>query len=240
MSSPIGSARRARASRLRIAAVFIAALGLSTACKKNDGATAAGGYVQGGIGGPAAGAGAMPAPAAGGAPGQPMAAGGAAQAPAPAAGGAPAAGPAPLPTQSGPIAQRLDATATAAVQPILAGLVKDNVQAGAKPIGDVLVGNFQTGQTLDMPIQLQPNKCYTVVATGLPPVTEVNVQLQLTTVIPGMAPVLAVDPDRGATAVLGKKAACYKWMFGVIPAPGKVIVQVTGGSGLVAAQAYEK
>ena len=70
--------------------------------------------------------------------------------------------------------------------------------------------------------------------------TEVNVQLQLTTVIPGMAPVLAVDQDQGATAVLGKKTACYKWMFGVIPAPGKVIVQVTGGSGLVAAQAYEK
>jgi hypothetical protein len=145
-----------------------------------------------------------------------------------------------LPTQAGPIAQRLDATAAAAVQPIITGLVKDNVQAGAKPVGDLLVGNFTQGQTLDMPIQLQPNKCYTVVATGLPGVTEVNVQLQLTTVIPGMAPVLAVDQDQGATAVLGKKTACYKWMFGVIPAPGKVIVQVTGGGGLVAAQAYEK
>jgi hypothetical protein len=29
-------------------------------------------------------------------------------------------------------------------------------------------------------------------------------------------------------------------MFGVIPAPGKVVVQVMGGSGVVAAQAYEK
>jgi hypothetical protein len=236
MSSPIGSARRAHVSRLGTAVVAVVAFGLSTACKKNDGETAAGGYVQGGVGGPA-GAGAMPGPAAGGAPAQPMGSGG--MAPAAAAGGASAAG-ASLPTQSGPIAQRLDATATAAVQPILAGLLKDNVQAGAKPVGDVLVGSFQTGQTLDMPIQLQPNKCYTVVATGLPPVTEVNVQLQLTTVIPGMAPVLAVDQDQGATAVLGKKATCYKWMFGVIPAPGKVIVQVTGGSGLVAAQAYEK
>jgi len=237
MSSPHCSARHTRLSRLGLAAVTVAAVTLSTACKKNDGEAAGGGYVQGGIGGPAAGAAAMPGPAAGGAAAAPMGAGGVA----PAAGGAPAAsGPAPLPTQSGPIAQRLDATAAAAVQPILAGLVKDNVQAGAKPVGEALVGNFQTGQTLDVPIQLQPNKCYTVIATGLPPVTEVNVQLQLTTVIPGMAPVLAVDQDQGATAVLGKKTACYKWMFGVIPAPGKVIVQVAGGSGLVAAQAYEK
>jgi hypothetical protein len=157
----------------------------------------------------------------------------------PAAAGA-TSGPAPITTQAGPVAVRLDAAAAAAVQPILAGMVKDNVQAGAKPIGEILVGNFTQGQTLDMPIQLQPNKCYTVVATGLPPVSEVNVQLQLTTVIPGMAPVLAVDQDQGPVAVVGKKTACYKWMFGVIPAPGKVIVHVTGGSGLVAAQAYEK
>jgi hypothetical protein len=234
MSSPIPHARRTLA-HFELAAIALAAVALSTACKKNDGETPNGGYVQGGIGSPG-GMGGMGV-AAGGAP---VGAGGApAVATAPAAGGA-AAGPAALPTQAGPIAQRLDATAAAAVQPIITGLVKDNVQAGAKPVGDLLVGNFTQGQTLDLPIQLQPNKCYTVVATGLPGVTEVNVQLQLTTVIPGMAPVLAVDQDQGATAVLGKKTACYKWMFGVIPAPGKVIVQVTGGSGLVVAQAYEK
>jgi len=98
----------------------------------------------------------------------------------------------------------------------------------------------RTGQTLDTQILLQPNKCYTVVATALPPVTEVNVQLVLQTPMPGMTPVLAVDQDSGPTAVLGKKATCYKWMFGTIPASAKVVVQVTGGSGLVAAQTYEK
>ena len=70
--------------------------------------------------------------------------------------------------------------------------------------------------------------------------TEVALELHLTTVVPGMAPVLAVDQDTGPNAVLGRKATCYKWMFGVIPAPAKVIVRVTGGSGLVAAQTYEK
>jgi len=213
------------------AVVFLAlaSVAAGTACKKNDGQTAAGGYVQGQVGAAGNGAAAMPGVAAGGAP----AAGGAA----PYATGAGAPG---APAPGGPVAQRLDAAAAAAVQPILSGLVKDNVQAGAKPVGEALVGNFSQGQTLDVPIQLQPNKCYTVIATGLPPVTEVNVQLQLTTVIPGMSPVLAVDQDTGATAVLGKKSACYRWSFGVIPASGKVVVQVMGGSGLVAAQAYEK
>ena len=141
---------------------------------------------------------------------------------------------------TGPTAQRLDASATAAVAPILTALQKDNVQAGAKPVGDTVVGNFGQGQSLEFPVQLQPKKCYTVVAAGLPPITEVNVQLQLTTVLPGMSPVLAVDSDRGVTAVIGKKASCYKWELGVIPAPGKVVVQVPSGSGLVVAQVYEK
>jgi hypothetical protein len=223
-----------RLRTLRVAGLATVLAASGTACKKNDGETAAGGYVQGQVGAPTAGAGAMNPAGIGGASAVPTATGGAA--PVATTPGAPA----PLPTQAGPVAQRLDAAAAAAIQPIIAGLVKDNVQAGAKPVGELLVGNFTQGQTLDMPIQLQPNKCYTVVATGLPPITEVNVQLQLTTVIPGMAPVLAVDQDNGATAVLGKKTACYRWMFGVIPAPGKVVVQVMGGSGVVAAQAYEK
>jgi hypothetical protein len=231
MSSHTLLARRAQ--RLNLVAVALGALALGTACKKNDGETPPGGYVQGQVGTSAGGMGGLS-----GQGGAPAAAGFGGAAPV-AAGGA-TAGPATLPTQAGPIAQRLDATAAAAVQPILSGLVKDNVPAGAKPVGDVLVGNFTQGQTLDIPIQLVPNKCYTVVAMGLPPVTEVNVQLQLTTIIPGMAPVLAVDQDQGVSAVLGKKTACYKWMMGVIPAPGKVVVTVAGGSGLAAAQAFEK
>ena len=126
------------------------------------------------------------------------------------------------------------------VQPILNELAKKETVAGAKAVGTAMVGQFQTNTLLENQVQLQPNKCYTVVATALPPVTEVNVQLVLLTPLPGMTPVLAVDQDSGPTAVLGKKATCYKWMFGTIPASAKVVVQVTGGSGLVAAQTYEK
>src|SRR4051812_2712567 len=142
----------------------LASVAAGTACKKNDGQTAAGGYVQGQVGAAGNGAAAMPGVAAGGAP---AGIGGAAPY---AAAGAPATA---APPAGGPVAQRLDAAAAAAVQPILSGLVKENVQAGAKPVGEALVGNFSQGQTLDVPIQLQPNKCYTVIATGLPPVTEV-------------------------------------------------------------------
>jgi hypothetical protein len=63
------------------------------------------------------------------------------------------------------------------VQPILNELAKKETVAGAKPVGTALVGNFGTNTTLETQVQLQPNKCYSVVATSLPPVSEVNVQL---------------------------------------------------------------
>ncbi|HEX6276879.1 MAG TPA: hypothetical protein VFZ53_27755 [Polyangiaceae bacterium] len=194
-------------------------------CKKDDQAGMSGGYQLGqpmaGAGGAGAQAGAGAAVAGSG--GAPVAAGGSVAAP-----------------PTGPVAQKLDASAAAAIRPILDQSAKEHTQPGAKPVGETLVGNFGTGQTLETQVLLQPNKCYTVVATGLPQVTEVNVQLVLQTPLPGMTPVLAVDQDSGPTAVLGKKATCYKWMFGTIPASAKVVVQVTGGSGLVAAQTYEK
>jgi hypothetical protein len=229
------SLRSSRSNRLALVMATVAVVG---ACKKNDGEAAPGGYVQGQVGaGAAAGAGPTALSGQGGAPATALA--GAGGAPAAATTGVPGTPGVPAPP-TGPTAQRLDATAAAAVQPILTALQKDNVQAGAKPVGEAVVGNFGQNQSLEFPVQLQPNKCYTVVAAGLPPITEVNVQLQLTTVLPGMAPVLAVDSDRGVTAVIGKKASCYKWTVGVIPAPGKVVVQVPGAGGLVAVQVYEK
>jgi hypothetical protein len=208
-----------------VSLVCVAAFG--TACKKNDGETAPGGYVQAGVG-------------TAGASGLGGATAGAGAAAAAGAGGTAAAGAGGVAGPTGPIAQRLDATAGLAVKPLLDQLAKTETQAGSKAVGETLVGNFATGQSLEVPIQLQPNKCYTVVAASLPPVTEVNVQLQLMTPIPGVVPVLAIDQDTGASAVLGRKTTCYRWMFGTFPASAKVVVQVAGGSGLVAAQAYEK
>jgi hypothetical protein len=54
-----------------------------------------------------------------------------------------------------------------------------------------------------------------------------------------MAPIMAQDQDTGANAVLGRKPNCYKWPM-PLAAPVKVVVTVAGGSGLAAAQVYEK
>ena len=135
--------------------------------------------------------------------------------------------------------QPLDATAAAVVQPILNELARKETVAGAKAVGTAIVGNFPTNGVLETQVQLQPNKCYTVVATSLPPVAEVNVQIVAVAPLPGLAPVLATDMDTGPNAVLGRKPNCYKWAL-PLPAPVKVVLQVPAGSGLVAAQLYEK
>jgi hypothetical protein len=103
-----------------------------------------------------------------------------------------------------------------------------------------MAANFQTGQQLEAQIQMDPGKCYTVVGAGLPPaVTELNIQFVAVTPLPGTAPVLAVDNTTGAQAVLGEKPNCYKWAW-PIAAPVKVVVSVSGGAGLAAAQVYAK
>jgi hypothetical protein len=122
---------------------------------------------------------------------------------------------------------------------VLSELGRNQAPAGAKPLGSAIVGNFQQGQSLESQIQLQPNKCYTIVAAGLPTVTEVNVQLVAVTPVPGMSTVLAADSDSGSQAVLGKKPDCYKWAV-PFAAPANVVITAVTGQGLVAAQVYEK
>jgi hypothetical protein len=125
------------------------------------------------------------------------------------------------------------------VQPVINELAKQHTVAGAKPVGSVVVGNFAAGQTLETQLQLQPGKCYTVVASSLPPVQELQVQFVALVPIPNMQPVLAQDQDTGLTAVLGKKPNCFKWAL-PIAGPVKLVMQVTAGTGLAAAQVYEK
>jgi hypothetical protein len=155
--------------------------------------------------------------------------------------GQPGAGTPGMPPQAAPgtPAQQLDPSAGAAATALLGPLSQGSIMAGAKPVGSAIVGNFQAGQTLEGQLQLQPGKCYTVVGAGVPPVTEVNLQLVAVMPIPGMVPILAQDGDQGSQAVLGKKPNCYKWPMPV-GAPVKVILTVAAGSGIAAAQVYEK
>jgi hypothetical protein len=143
----------------------------------------------------------------------------------------------PAPAAGAPC-QPLDPSAGAALQPILNQLA--NTEApGAKAVGAAAVAMCQQGQQFETAVQLQPGKCYTIIAVGLPPVAEMNVQLIATTPIPGMTPVLAEDQTTGPQGVLGKAPNCFKW---ALPLPGgaKAVATTAGGQGMAAFQVYEK
>ncbi len=151
----------------------------------------------------------------------------------------PAPAPTPAPTTPAPAPTAPDPALTAAVTPLLTQLASSQTVAGSKAVGAALVGNVGGTVTLEQQIMLQPNKCYSVVAVGMPPISELNVQILAVTIIPGMAPVLATDQDTGASATLGKKPNCYKWAL-PLPAAVKVVVTAAGGQGVAAAQVFEK
>jgi hypothetical protein len=169
---------------------------------------------------------------------QPGMPGGAGAAAVPTATVPPAVTAAPAATTPAPAATT-DPAVAAAIAPMLTQLASTQTVAGSKALGTAMVGNVAPGAPLESQIMLQPNKCYSVVAVGMPPIAELNVQFLAVTIIPGMAPVLATDQDAGATAVLGKKPNCYKWAL-PLPVAVKVSVQSAGGAGVAAAQVFEK
>jgi hypothetical protein len=199
--------------RLTLPFVMFAAI----ACKPDEPATTAGYQpgALGGAGGPATGPVVTATPSATAAP--------------------TASAPTPVPTTPVPT----DPALIAAVTPMLTQLAASQTVAGSKALGAAMVGNVGGVQTLEQQITLQPNKCYSVVAVGMPPISELNVQLLAVTIIPGMAPILATDQDVGASATLGKKPNCYKWAL-PLPTPVKVVVSAAGGQGVAGAQVFEK
>ena len=141
-------------------------------------------------------------------------------------------------TAAGPTAQPLDPAAAAAATQLIAPLSAQHVVAGAKPMGSAIAGNFQQGQSLEGQVQMQANKCYTVVGVGLPPIQNLDIQLAPFVPIAGLpAAVVAQDQTVGPQAIIGEKATCYRSM---LPMPMKVIVTVSQGSGVAAVQVYEK
>jgi hypothetical protein len=136
--------------------------------------------------------------------------------------------------QQGGAAQQVDASMAAPVQAAIQQLGRTQAPAGAKPMGNLIVANFAQGQTFEQSIQLQANKCYTIVAAGAPGVNEVNIKL-----MPPVFPTtMAQDNTTGPQATLGQNPNC--WKNGPIPAPMRVVFEVPSGQGIVAAQIYEK
>ena len=157
---------------------------------------------------------------------------------APATTGAPAI-PGVATTTAGPAATPLDPTAAQAATQLIGPLGTQHAVAGSKPVGSAIAGNFQQGQSLEAQIQLNANKCYTVVGVGLPPVTNLDISISAVPLIPGLPAItLAVDNGTGSTAIIGDKPNCYK--AGPISIPVKLTLTVTAGSGVAAAQVFEK
>ncbi|HEX9620437.1 MAG TPA: hypothetical protein VF989_09890 [Polyangiaceae bacterium] len=174
---------------------------------------------------------------------QPAGAAPTATAPAPTAtapaGTAPPAGPIAV-GQAGPQATPLDPTMAQTVTTLLGPLAQQSAPAGAKPVGSAIAGQFQQGQSLEQQVQMQPGKCYTVVGAGLPPVQNLDIQFLPMVPIPGIAaPVIAQDQTVAPNAVVGEKDGCFKWPMPVA-GPMKIVVTVSQGSGVAAAQVYEK
>lgn len=147
----------------------------------------------------------------------------------------------PIATAStGPSAVPADGAMTQTATQLLIPLGQSHAPSGAKAVGSALVGQFQQGQTLEAQVMMNPGKCYTIVGIGMPPIQNVDLQVLPTIGIPGLpAPVLATDQTTGPNAVIGDKPTCFKWAF-PMAAVVKVVLTVSSGQGVAAAQVFEK
>lgn len=139
-------------------------------------------------------------------------------------------------------------TATAAPLPIdptvlqslLTPIAQQQVVAGSKPEGAPIYGILEQGKYLEMTATLAPSgqKCYTGIGVGLPPITDLVVELWTNT--PPLPPtIVSQSQTTGNQVVMAGKPNCFK---NLLPIPGPVTFRVTarGGSGPVLAQLYAK
>ncbi|WP_437290783.1 MULTISPECIES: hypothetical protein [unclassified Sorangium] len=133
--------------------------------------------------------------------------------------------------QASPIAPTMVAAAT----PVLTAMAASEVQ-GMQAEGGAFAGQFQDGQTLEQPFNIQPGKCYSVIGVGVG-LQELDIQLVAHT--PPMPPVvLAQDSTTGPNATLGGKGQCFKNPL-PIGGPAKAVLRARG-SGMAVGQIYVK
>jgi hypothetical protein len=152
----------------------------------------------------------------------------------------PTAVPGVATTTAGPAATPLDPATAQVVTSLIGPLAATAAAPGSKPVGAAIAGNFAQGQSLEATVQMNPGKCYTIVGAGAPTIQNLDIQLVPSIVIPGLpAAVVAADSSQGATAIVGQHPNCYKW---ALPMGGtmKVVLSVSAGQGMAAAQVFEK
>lgn len=127
----------------------------------------------------------------------------------------------------------VDYAMAAQAAPVMQYLASSHLKAGARPLGNPFAGQFAEGQGLTKKVQLTAGKCYTIMGIGLPPVSNVDVYL----IDPTSNVILLKDDTVGAQAVLGSREKCY------MPSEAgsvSVLLVVTKGQGVAAAQVFEK
>jgi hypothetical protein len=124
-----------------------------------------------------------------------------------------------------------------AAEPILFGLGQAEA-LGAQPEGTAFAGQFQPGDVLEQPINVQPGKCYTVVAAGI----GVEVSLQIVAQPAPMMPpqVVAQSQAPGPTTVVGGRASgCWRSPYPT-GFPAKIVLTAARGSGMAAAKVFTR
>lgn len=127
----------------------------------------------------------------------------------------------------------VDVTMAAQAAPLIQYMAASHLPAGARQMGSPFAGQFAEGQVLERKVQLTQGKCYTVMAAGLPPVVEVNLELYEE----GAEQATVKDSTSGLQAVLGSREACFS-----PPETGsyQLVLSVERGQGVAAAQVFQK
>ncbi len=142
-------------------------------------------------------------------------------------------------------AQSVDSNLAGAATQVLATLAKKNAPNSVAE-GQPLAGNFQAGQTLEGSFNLQPGKCYSVVGASLGPGSQLDAQIVITTLLPGLQfganSAKGKASPTGSEVVLGGTAAGSKCVStaSLLPLTAKYVVTMAKGTGMAAAQLFVK
>ncbi len=152
--------------------------------------------------------------------------------------------PDPVPTvETGPC----DATRTLALKTAIEGRKTAELSSTMKPEGVFRCELVAEGGGFEVPVTIQPGKCYSALAGSFPNITEVDMRLLLNAV-ENLPPLLAglkdqpaaQDSETGPTAAIGRKDSCYRLPPLAPPIPMKVVVTATAGAGPLAVQIFSK
>ena len=141
-----------------------------------------------------------------------------------------------------------DAAQTLALKQAITGREKAELSGLMKPEQVFRCEHVLEGGTIEIPVTVQPNKCYSALAGSFPNITEVDLKVVLN--FDGELPaglnafkntVFAEDAETGPTAAIGRSPSCIKNLTPLmLPVPVKVIATAREGAGPMAIQVYSK